>query len=150
MKKLVISTAIGFLAVIAQAASYKWSARDIVGVDGTGTYNGTAMLQSLISGSWKDVNSATVTDGVVKLSETTFSDDIFVVGNDYDFRFLITEGDKTFTSGTQTVGAQMSDIASIKFGSQADVKWSGDVPEPTSGLLLLLGMAGLALRRKHA
>ena len=26
----------------------------------------------------------------------------------------------------------------------------GAVPEPTSGLLLLLGMAGLALRRKHA
>ncbi len=25
-----------------------------------------------------------------------------------------------------------------------------DVPEPTSGLLLLMGMAGLALRRKHA
>ena len=27
---------------------------------------------------------------------------------------------------------------------------SGSVPEPTSGLLLVLGMAGLALRRKHA
>ena len=27
---------------------------------------------------------------------------------------------------------------------------SGDVPEPTSGLLLLLGVAGLALRRKQA
>ena len=26
----------------------------------------------------------------------------------------------------------------------------GSVPEPTSGLLLVLGMAGLALRRKHA
>jgi hypothetical protein len=27
---------------------------------------------------------------------------------------------------------------------------SGDVPEPTSGLLLLLGVAGLALKRKVA
>jgi len=28
--------------------------------------------------------------------------------------------------------------------------WTSNVPEPTSGLLLLLGMAGLALRRKRA
>ena len=28
--------------------------------------------------------------------------------------------------------------------------WTGAVPEPTSGLLLLLGVAGLALRRKRA
>ena len=35
----------------------------------------------------------------------------------------------------------------------ADAGWTGggsSVPEPTSGLLLLLGVAGLALRRKHA
>ena len=32
------------------------------------------------------------------------------------------------------------------------ISWSAveNVPEPTSGLLLLLGMAGLALKRKHA
>ena len=28
--------------------------------------------------------------------------------------------------------------------------WNGDVPEPTSGLLMLLGVAGLALRRRRA
>lgn len=34
--------------------------------------------------------------------------------------------------------------------SWSKVGGGGDVPEPTSGLLLLLGMAGLALRRKQA
>ena len=49
--------------------------------------------------------------------------------------------------------------ASLKFGSQSTASqaagaWANvkpeAVPEPTSGLLMLLGMAGLALRRKRA
>ena len=51
--------------------------------------------------------------------------------------------------------------ATVKFGSAASTAqtatlspgtWTAiaDVPEPTSGLLMLLGMAGLALRRKRA
>ena len=57
---------------------------------------------------------------------------------------------------TKTVGES---TASVTFasGSQASYlnnasNWSsyGAVPEPTSGLLMLLGMAGLALKRKRA
>jgi hypothetical protein len=35
------------------------------------------------------------------------------------------------------------------FGTQASNTWVA-VPEPTSGLLMLLGVAGLALKRKRA
>ncbi len=56
----------------------------------------------------------------------------------------------TTYSGTET--------AQIKWGSQSTPSqaagaWSsvtGGVPEPTSGLLMLIGLAGLALRRKRA
>ena len=48
----------------------------------------------------------------------------------------------------------MSEYGMTRFGDQTSYtqgagKWSA-VPEPTSGLLMLLGMAGLALRRKRA
>ena len=54
--------------------------------------------------------------------------------------------DVTFTSATGN--------KSLAFGSQATITqaagaWTA-VPEPTSGLLMLLGMAGLALRRRRA
>ena len=56
--------------------------------------------------------------------------------------YIITsEVSTSWTSGT---GAK-----ALGFGSQASATWTA-VPEPTSGLLMLLGMAGLALRRRRA
>ena len=50
-------------------------------------------------------------------------------------------GTDTFTWPTGTYGG-LSETATVG-------KWSA-VPEPTSGLLLLLGVAGIALKRKRA
>ena len=57
-----------------------------------------------------------------------------------------TDASVTFTSstGTKTLGFGTQATKSV-----ADGAWTA-VPEPTSGLLMLLGMAGLALRRKRA
>ena len=46
-----------------------------------------------------------------------------------------------------SIDAVMADMSSF---SAADGGWVQTVPEPTSGLLMLLGMAGLALRRRRA
>ena len=63
--------------------------------------------------------------------------------------FIVSDGTTktaTFTSATGTKMLAWGDQTSYTQGAG---KWSA-VPEPTSGLLLLLGMAGLALKRKHA
>ena len=52
----------------------------------------------------------------------------------------------TFTSATGIKALAWGDQTSYTQGAG---KWAA-VPEPTSGLLMLLGMAGLALRRKRA
>lgn len=57
---------------------------------------------------------------------------------------------------TKTVAATAANVvfAAANVGTFANNtdNWKsyGAVPEPTSGLLMLLGMAGLALRRKRA
>ena len=50
---------------------------------------------------------------------------------------------------TKTQGA--SGNMSFTYGNQgSNTAWTSIAPEPTSGLLLLIGMAGLALRRRRA
>ncbi len=62
--------------------------------------------------------------------------------------YITNTKDFTALSGTST--------ASLAFGNQANASQAAGgwatvaVPEPTSGLLMLLGMAGLALRRRRA
>ena len=73
---------------------------------------------------------------------------------------LYTEGDNymgnvatyTFTSDMDsTIGDLSMTIGGDVGGGSTATAWStAAVPEPTSGLLLLLGMAGLALKRKRA
>lgn len=84
----------------------------------------------------------------------------------YAFYFAVIDGDNIYFSNEKELAANGTATAkSVTFGTQAGSatfsnqpaadgfqgagKWSA-VPEPTSGLLMLLGMAGLALRRRRA
>ena len=63
--------------------------------------------------------------------------------------FLVSDGATKSASFTSPTGVKMLAWGDQTSYTQGAGKWSA-VPEPTSGLLLLLGMAGLALKRKVA
>lgn len=113
------------------------------------------------------VSSKAVSTGTIgsnaRIAETAFTSD---VTSDQTAYFVVFSGDNMYVSITAdaeylAVGTSPISFGSVTSSSKAfnDVAggysgagWYGAaaVPEPTSGLLLLLGMAGLALRRKRA
>ena len=150
MKKLLVLATVIVAGIAANAASFKWSASGITGTDGTGTYDGSATLYAVISDVATEVASMSVADGKIAASSSTFASDLLVGGSSYDFYFTIKEGDYVYTSKTLNKSAQATSTTLIAFGSAPGTWTSSSVPEPTSGLLMLLGMAGLALKRKRA
>ena len=83
--------------------------------------------------------------------------------NSYSFYFVLLKDDTVYFSNVKELSANANTTAkSIAFGGQTGssiapttVGYAGEgawssVPEPTSGILLALGLCGLALRRKRA
>ena len=151
MKKILILAAAIVACVAANAASFRWSGVNVYGAGGTSKYTGTATLYAVIGGSATEVSTAAVNAGAI--TATTFSNDSLVGGNVYDFYFVITDGGKSFSSAHVSATAQATSTSTIAFANQGPATQNASnwqvVPEPTSGLMLLLGVAGLALKRKR-
>ena len=158
MKKILVIAAIVVAAVTANAASFKWSAGNIYGSNGTDKYTGDVTLYAYAAG--QDASTAIAVSTVTAsatgaIAATTFNDDRLVGGTTYNFFFVVEDNGKVFTSIEKVGVAAATQTTTLTFGSMASAtqnasNWAAaDVPEPTSGLLLLLGVAGLALRRKQ-
>ena len=158
MKKLLILAAVIVAGVAANAATFKWTAANIYGADLTTKITGSATIYAYLStadaSSAVVVTSAPITSGAMA---TTYDWTAAVVDSQYNFYYVIENDGKTFTSAVKTGLAQATSTTTVAFANQASAtqnsaNWvgGGAVPEPTSGLLMLLGMAGLALRRRRA
>ena len=108
------------------------------------------------------LSSAKTTSGGA-ISSTSF--EAGDVGTTINAYFAIVDGDNVFISTTASATGQETGAAQFQFkgisspskaeaiefsGAATSAGWYTAVPEPTSGLLMLVGLAGLALRRRRA
>ena len=168
MKKLLILAAVIVAGIAANAASFKWTGGNIYTSNGTDKLTGTVAIMAYTA----DIASAVKVADAFVVAGTLKSDAVgtangftydwteAVGGTAYNFYMIIEDAGKTIdTSVTDptkiiTSTAQATSTPTVAFGSMATItqksaNWQS-VPEPTSGLLMLLGMAGLVLRRRRA
>ncbi len=168
MKKLLILAAALVAGVAANAASFKWTGGNIYTSNGTDKLTGTVTIMAYTTdvASAVKVADAFVVGGTLKSDAAgsangfTYNWTDAVGGTAYNFYMIIEDAGKTIdtsmTDPTKIIAAtaQATSTPTVAFSSMATItqnaaNWQS-VPEPTSGLLMLLGMAGLALRRRHA
>ena len=176
MKKLMVAVAIAMLGVMANAATVKWMANAIQ--DAPDTSVGAGWLVQVYSSSvaydyalakagtietWASSTtvaagttfraSGTVANGIANGTTASFyavvydaadvaSAKNYIVSTDVSITATAAGNDVNLSFGAMNGTA----LGTNKFYGQS---WQA-APEPTSGLLLLLGVAGLALKRKRA
>lgn len=131
-------------------------------------YSASALAADLANGDFSKLSAAgfvQATAGTVQQGTTanakidaTFKGGDYTVGDSHTFYTLILNGvgdaateftiSKDVTAKVPSSGFLQMSYTNLS--ANAQVAWTEAAPEPTSGLLLLLGVAGLALKRKRA
>ena len=176
MKKLFVATAVFVTGFVASAASFNWSAaNDAFSPDGENPLEGKAYFFDASSYALATISaglestgtsvlssalgSTTLVEGAIEgLAGTGFSYEGDAPASLSAYIIVLSTDEKNYWA-SDTVYVTVTDAikggqqAMFNFGEVMNATWTGtvaNVPEPTSGLLILLGMAGLALRRKRA
>ena len=179
MKKLIMFIAVAALAVAGYSAEVTWGAGNswIKDKDGNNLAKNTDIMLIMasdisavqsalaagnsISSYVLDTAATSNTKGYVANHEVTNTK--FTAGETYSLAALIMIGDDYVISGAQSFTAYRAGVDEASGASFASTQGSnpasawgpksgsggGDIPEPTSGLLLLVGAGMLALRRKQ-
>lgn len=165
MKKLLILSSVLLVTLMTNAASVTWSAsgastvlpnnvtaNGVIAYLFEGSLSATA-LKSIAKGTWD-------TSGSLATKTTTSAGVIFqqkigkYENETVSFSMLIFDA-STYADASNFKYAEVKDVVfttankTVLFSDAlTEASWQS-IPEPTSGLLLLLGVAGLALKRKH-
>lgn len=177
MKKLLVAAAIVCAAALSQAATVNWGVSGVKDSEGNAPTAGWAVMAfytELGAGSTAIENAIKAgTAGTLAFDTQALTvsmkkgkygpADTNVAGitdtsKNYDFYFVVfNNADATKATEYAMVSAPNKEYSGLagKFTATGDFSTSpawqpAGVPEPTSGLLMLLGVAGLALRRRRA
>ena len=179
MKKLIVFGLAVVAACAVNAASFSWSAATVNGVDANGNTltstadaatfvlaylgNGTADYDSAVAvqtGTWSIGSSKGVTNAKVSGTYDGSGAGGLADGNIYAVMVKDDDGNLHKVAGTSTYtvsgysgdtwsGPTFTFASSNYVADKASYSGGSGVPEPTSGLLLLVGAGMLALRRKQ-
>ena len=172
MKKIMFALAVMVIAGLAQAATVKWNSGSFANgfVDEKGNslanstdYTLTVYLWDATGATQLGTSSATAANATGAYSGQF--DYAATASTGYMLSAVLAKNDGTATlemdkaafttpaSGAKalniTTGANFADATTGKWSSAGWQTSGGDIPEPTSGLLLLVGAGMLALRRKQ-
>lgn len=169
MKKIMILAAVAMAAFASQAAAISWTTEKLYAPGADGAFTGTLLKNAEYASFSVDItfynkNGVALT-GVENTSSSKFAKSgavtattsgyDFLVGTDYQYsaKYTLVMDGKTYTMDVaNTTFTQDMSTGNYSLSVPSASSWTvqaTDVPEPTSGLLLLLGVAGLALRRKQ-
>ena len=173
MKKIMIMAAVACAAMFANAASFSWKVQtgadytgmSVYAVSGSSAVTVLAALQSTDSANWSTALSGLtgyVVEGANARAAATGQSTGIAANDNLVFVIVdgaVAEGNKFWVVNDYSIPAAnvfeppaTGTLATIK---TADQGFAGSgtftaAPEPTSGLLMLVGLAGLALRRRRA
>lgn len=124
----------------------------------------TAMNAVLTSGTQADgviykqsgltLNTSNVLNLGTGAGKTLLADNDYAANDTINLMMIVFDADvgAQWYLGAEKANAKFNNSVNLtaNFGTQGTNTWTEVVPEPTSGLLMLLGMGALALRRRRA
>jgi hypothetical protein len=178
MKKIMLALAVAMIAGMTQAAAFQWNLTGVKNHTGAAPTASSPVAYTLYAwtvnteGGVGDAVTLTgnytgsATSAFAAFNKTTGASDL-AAGTQYYVQVILKDGAWTYESAiAKTAATPDNGNLTINFTTGAGFAESGakvnftgtnygwtqttDVPEPTSGLLLLLGVAGLTLKRKRA
>ena len=176
MKKLLVAAVFVCAAAISQAATVNWGISNVKNSAGgapTAGWSVMAFYTAVGAGSDAIVSAiqsktaeskafdtaslaVSMSKGKVAAKDGTAAG-ITDTTKNYDFYFVVFNNSNAASATEYAIVSDLNkEYSSLKgnykaAGDFTSVAWASTaVPEPTSGLLMLLGMAGLALRRRRA